>query len=389
MKRTLLLTVAAMFLASAFVSAKESVVIDFTLLDADTAEDDDGNPTQNSRTMMDYSVSAGSSFTSDQKSLMKTSLALPEWEVVLNSSAKNPVSVALSQVVSAPVKDSAEVPFAGSNVMGVRIIFPSWASNANAKIVPAFDIPAYEPLADLDENGERQEQSDEQKGQYLFDDGYGVVRNVGTIKSIALTTMGMNYPHAVYVLLKDNDGVERRYYMGDLQFDGWKELIWNNPNYIDEVRTREIRVYPIYPRGIPLIKFAGLQIVKDASHKGDNFIGYFKDVKIIYDLAVITTDRDIDDEDLWGIITKQERERQNGEMARFGNKQVNRYIEKEKKATEDEFTSSLEEAEEGEESEEGESEGTEGEGSTEETSEAEGEEQQAEEPAAQEEAATE
>ena len=34
--------------------------------------------------------------------------------------------------------------------------------------------------------------------------------------------MGMNFPHALYVLIKDADGVERRYLMGDLKFDGWK-----------------------------------------------------------------------------------------------------------------------------------------------------------------------
>lgn len=343
MKRTLFLTVAAMIFAGSVAVAKESVLIDFTQLTADTVADENGNPTQNSRTVMDYSVAAGATFTSDQKTLMKTSLALPEWEVVLNSSAKNPVSVALSQVVAAPVKESADVPFAGKDVMGVRVIFPTWANNANAKIVPAFDIPAYEPLSDADENGERQQPTDEQKGKYLFEDGYGVVRNVGTLKSIAVTTMGMNYPHALYVLLKDNDGVERRYLMGNLYFDGWKTLIWNNPDYISEVRTREIRVYPIYPRGIPFVKFSGFQVARDASHIGDNFIAYFKDVKVIYDLAILTSDRDIDDEDLWGIITKKERDRQNGEMARFGNKQVNRYLEKSKMATEEEFTSSLEE----------------------------------------------
>lgn len=342
MKRTLVLTAAAMLLAGTFSFAKESVLIDFTQLDADTVADENGNPTENSRTVMDYSVSAGATFTSDQKSLMKTSLALPNWEVELNSSAQNVASIALSQVVAAPVKESADVPFAGKNVMGVRVLFPSWNSNANAKIIPPFEIQAYEPLADADENGVRQAQTDEQKGKYLFEDGYGLVKNVGTLKSISVTTMGMNFPHQLYVLLKDNDGVERRYLMGNLMFDGWKTLVWNNPDYVSEVRRREIRVYPIYPRGTPFVKFCGFQVTRDASDIGENYIGYFKDVKIIYDLAVLSSDRDIDDEDLWGIITKQERDRQNGEMSRFGSKQVTRYIEKEKMATEDEFSSSLE-----------------------------------------------
>jgi hypothetical protein len=342
MKRTLFFTAAVLLLAGSFAFAKESVLIDFTQLNADIIADENGNPTENSRTIMDYSVSAGASFTSDQKSLMKTSLALPNWEVELNSSARNVNAVALSQVKAAPVKESADVPFAGKNVMGVRVLFPSWSNNANAKILPPFEIQAYEPLADADENGVRQAQSDEQKGKYLFEDGYGLVKNVGTLKSIAVTTMGDNFPHQLYVLLKDTDNVERRYLMGNLQFDGWKTLVWNNPDYISEVRTREIRVYPIYPRGMPFVKFNGFQITRDASHIGDDFVGYFKDVKIIYDLAVLSADRDIDEEDLWGIITKKENDRQNGEMSRFGSKQVNRYIEKEKMAIEEEFTSSIE-----------------------------------------------
>ena len=337
MKRTFGFIAAALLFAGAAAFADESVLIDFTLLTADCITNEQTQkPTQNKRTVMDFSVAAGATFTNDQKEMMKTSLALPEWEIVLNSSAKNVQALADSKVVAALVKDSATVPFAGKEVMGVRIVFPTWANNANAKIIPAFDIPAYEPLADADDNGVRAEPTDEQKasGKTLFEDGYGVVKNVGTIKSIAVTTMGMNFPHALYVLLKDNDNIERRYYMGYLGFDGWKTLIWNNPQYIAEIRNREIRVYPIYPRGMPFVKFTGFYVARDAAHAGGDFIGYFKDVKVIYDKAVLTSDRDIADEDLWGIITKKESERQAAEMQRFGNKQVNRYLEKAKLATE-------------------------------------------------------
>lgn len=343
MKKTLGLILAAMLLVGGNAFATEGVLIDFTQLDADCVSDENGNSTQNGRTVMDYSVSAGATFNEDQKNLMKTSLSLPEWEVTLNSSAKTVSSLADSQVVAAPVKESADVPFAGKNIMGVRIVFPSWNANASAKVVPPFVIPAYEPLSTADENGVRQEPTDEEKasGKTLFEDGYGIVKNVGTLKSISVTTMGMNFPHGLYVLMSDTDGVERRYFMGYLGFDGWKELKWNNPQYISEIRNREIRVYPIYPRGLPFVKFEGFQITRDAAHVGGDFIGYFKDVKIIYDKALLTSDRDIADEDLWGIITKKENSRQNAEMQKFGNKQVNRYLEKAKLATEDEFTSSL------------------------------------------------
>ena len=338
MKRYFILSVAVMLLAGTFAFAKEETLIDFTLLDKDCAADENGNPTQNLRTAMDYSVNAGATFTDEQKSLMKTSLALTNWDVVLNSSAQNVNSVAASRVVAAPVKDgdSVMVPFKGKNVMGVRVLFPTWQNNANAKILPPFEIQAYEPLSDADADGNRQEPTDDQKGKYLFEEGYGLVRNVGLIKSISCTVMGLNYPHGLYVLLKDNDNIERRYFMGYLMFDGWKTLVWNNPEYAAELRTRTVRPYPIYPRGTPYVKFAGFQITRDAADIGDNFIGYFKDVKIIYDLAVVVADRDIDDEDLWGIITKKESARQAREMSKFGEKQVNRYLEQQKIALDDE-----------------------------------------------------
>ena len=356
MKKTLGLIAAAMLLVGGVAFAEEAMLIDFTQLDADyELTDADGNVVskQNKRTTMDYAVSAGSTFTKQQKDLMRTSLSLPEWEITLNSSAKTVQSLADSQVVAAPVKESADVPFAGQNVMGVRIVFPTWNSNANAKIVPPFDIPAYEPLSTVSDDGERKPLSEDEDAssfnvaqnpsfeKTLFEGGFGVVKNVGTIKSIKVTTMGMQFPHGLYVHLTDNDNVERRYFMGYLGFDGWKELRWNNPQYISEIRNREIRVYPIYPRGTPFIKFAGFEVTRDAAHIGGDFIGYFKDVKIIYDKAILTSDRDIADEDLWGIIGKKESDRQAAEMSKFGNKQVNRYLEKSKLATEEDFVSSL------------------------------------------------
>ncbi|MBR4789401.1 MAG: flagellar filament outer layer protein FlaA [Treponema sp.] len=356
MKKTLGLIAAAMLLVGGVAFAEEAMLIDFTQLDADyELTDSDGKVVskQNKRTTMDYAVSAGSTFTKQQKDLMRTSLSLPEWEVTLNSSAKTVQSLADSQVVAAPVKETADVPFAGKNVMGVRIVFPTWNSNANARIVPPFDIPAYEPLSTVSDDGERKPLSEDEDAssfnvaqnpsfeKTLFEGGFGVVKNVGTIKSIKVTTMGMQFPHGLYVHLTDNDNVERRYFMGYLGFDGWKELRWNNPQYISEIRNREIRVYPIYPRGTPFIKFAGFEITRDASHIGGDFIGYFKDVQIIYDKAILTSDRDIADEDLWGIIGKKESDRQAAEMSKFGNKQVNRYLEKSKLATEEDFVSSL------------------------------------------------
>ena len=191
MKRTFILVVMAFLLVGSLAFADEAVLIDFTLMEPDIVADENGNPTQNGRTVMDFSVTAGATFTDEQKDLMKTSLAMPNWEVELNSSARNINSLTTSTVVSAPVRDSAKVPFAGKDVMGVRILFPSYAVNSNARIVPAFEIPAYEPMATADEDGNIQPQTDEEKANVSKNVNYVTGNNV-TDARVTLQRAGFN-----------------------------------------------------------------------------------------------------------------------------------------------------------------------------------------------------
>jgi hypothetical protein len=126
--------------------------------------------------------------------------------------------------------------------------------------------------------------------------------------------------------------------MGYMNYDGWGELRWDNPAYIQAVRNRELRLYPLYPTSTPFIKFGGFLVQRDAAKEGGDFIIYFKDVKVIYDKAVLDTDRDINDENLWHIIYDRETARKIWEMERFGQNQVLRYLEQQKQATEGAFT---------------------------------------------------
>jgi hypothetical protein len=89
---------------------------------------------------------------------------------------------------------------------------------------------------------------------------------------------------------------------------------------------------------MPFIKFAGFEIKRDASKKGGDFVTYFKDVKVIYDKALLEPDRDIDDEGVWNIIETRETARKLWQMERFGQQQVIRYIDTSKQATESTFT---------------------------------------------------
>jgi len=338
MKQMLILVVIAILAGPLF--AEEAVLIDFSLLKADirvrlSENDDSDQPNQNRRTMMDFSHVAGGSFTSQQRSVMKTSLAIEQWEVLLASSSRTVESIGLSYTREAPSKQY-------ETVMGVRVRFPIESFNSWALVKPPFEIPAFEPAANIGDDGsiEPAEGNDGITSRSRFEaaeDGepaYGVVKNVGVIKSIAVNVYGLNFPHGLSTVVIDSSGNSRNIFMGYLNFDGWGELIWNNPAYVQEVRNRDIRLYPLYPTSTPFIKFGGFLIQRDAARQGGDFITYFKDVKVIFDKAVLDTERDIDDESLWHIILDRETARKVWEMERFGQNQVLRYLEQQKQATE-------------------------------------------------------
>ena len=347
MNQMFILVIIAMLTGPLF--AEEATLIDFSLLTADihvkvSENDESDTPNHNSQTIMDFSQVAGGSFTTQQKQVMKTSLAIEQWEVLLASSSRTVDNISKSYTREAKSKGY----WGGEQiVMGVRVHFPVEPHNSWAMIKPPFDIPAFEPQGTYDANsGQIQPtQGDGITSRSRFESpeegkpAYGVVKNVGVIKSVAVNVYGLNFPHGLFTMLIDSQGIQKSVFMGYLQFDGWGELIWNNPAYIQEVRNRDIRLYPLYPASTPFIKFGGFMIQRDAAKEGGDYIGYFKDVRIIFDKAVLDTDRDIDDEALWNIILDRETARKVWEMERFGQTQVLRYLETQKQATEPPFDS--------------------------------------------------
>ena len=356
MRKLSIVLAAALCLAGAVaVFADEAVLIDFSLLTADIIEDplNPGVKTQNRATTMDFSTIAGASYTEEQKKQMLTSLAITNWDVILASSSRTNENQSLSYTREAKVDQNAK-KYAGATVLGVRVRFPLEPFNSWAKIVPPFQIPAFEPKATVDETGKITKTTDTQgldpvnarltrfEGTYNPDTkittAFGVVKNVGVIKAVAVDVKGLNFPHGLSVILIDNDGNERVCFMGYLNFDGWRTLRWDNPQYITDVRNRELRIFPIYPRTTPFVKFGGFLITRDAAHEGGDFVAYFKSVRILYDRAVLDPVRDIDDEAIWGIVTAREEARKKIEAERFGANQVLRYIERLKQETKDTFT---------------------------------------------------
>jgi hypothetical protein len=323
---------------SVFAADEPATLIDFTRLVADTQlkvkiGDTEVQIPQNTLTMVDFRDIAGSSFSAADLGAMKTSLFLENWEVALNSSARTIGNQSLSYTKAAKVNDKAgkwlNEDIAGKAVLGIRVHFPEAPFNAWALVRPPFEIPAYQDKDKLEGDKLVPDEANRGKGDKF--DGVGVVKNVGVIKQVAVSVYGNDFPHGLSVVLRNQYGEDQQIFMDYLQFDGWRQLVWNNPNYVEEVRNRDMRRYPLYPESTPFVKLLGLVLHRDAAQPGGDVIAYIKDIKITYDKAVLTTDRDINDETIWNILSKRQEDRQKAELKNLGNKQVLRFLEQKKK----------------------------------------------------------
>jgi hypothetical protein len=300
------------------VVADTSVLLDFSTLVPDT---DFG---EHEATLVDFSQQAGTGFTEEERNAMKTSLAIENWEVALASSSRSVNNLRKSMTKAVLVNDDA-VKFAGDTVLGVRIHFPEDPFNSYAIVKPPFEIPAYMKRTILQPDGTMIDDDKDLQGTKF--DGFGVVKNIGVIKSISVNLYGSNFPNGFGIILKDQNNIEQQIFMNYLEFDGWRELIWNNPNYVTEVRDREIKRYALYPRSEPMRKLVGLIFYKDAAQQGGDFIAYIKDITVTYDKALLETSRDINEEEVWGILSEREEARRTYEFSKLGNLQVLRYLE--------------------------------------------------------------
>ena len=321
MKRFGLIMLVLLLSMSVPLFADTSVLLDFATLIPDT---DFG---ENEATVVDFSEQAGTGFSEEERNAMKTSLSIENWEVDLASSSRTVDNMRRSMTKEVLVNEDA-AKYGGQAVMGIRVYFPQEPFNSFAVIKPPFEIPAYMRRTLLQPDGTLVEDDSDLRGSKF--DGYGVVKNVGVLKSISVNMYGSNYPNGFALILKDQNNVEQQVFMSYLEFDGWRELTWNNPNYVTEVRNREITKYPLYPQAEPMRKLVGLVFYKDAAQGGGDFIAYIKDITITYDRARADAQRDISEEEIWGILNEREQARRTAEFSKLGTLQVMRYLESKK-----------------------------------------------------------
>jgi hypothetical protein len=309
--------------------SEPQILIDFNDLKADVTREGEDKPSENQATIVDYRSQAGAGIPADELEELKTSLAIGNWEVDLASSSQYRENVMYSYTKEAATIGEA-ADFEGESmsnltVLAVRIHFPEPAFNSYAVIKPPFEIPAY-----MDKEGEE----DARKGDKF--DNKGILKNVGPIKEIQMVVSGRNFPHGIGVMFKNQDGEERTVFLGYLNYTGWKRLKWENPQYITDVRNRELKSFPLYPKSEPFIKFLGIVVYRDAAKTGGDFVVYVKDIKVKYDLAWKDFELDINDEEVWGIMQKREEDRRKAEIRRLGNLHILRYLERKKMYKEEE-----------------------------------------------------
>ncbi len=223
----------------------------------------------------------GATDTATNPVLKKEDMALVHWRVVQNASATSPITMRES------------VTQKTADFLGVKIMWPRHCYDAHAIIEPTFPILAF------DEKGQVINSPDKQTG---------VIRNVGKLKHIKVRVAGRGYRNGLSVRLRNEQGKIFHFFLGYLDFIGWKELKWENPIYNPTVDPLRIAKSPIYPLHEPTLFFDSFVIHRYSGGYPEDFVVYFDYVKVNYDLLISpeTTKRlgPENDEEAWGYQTE-------------------------------------------------------------------------------------
>ncbi len=309
MKRwNLIFAIFLIFLFATPVLAERNVLIDFNNL---------------ANTELDIVKIAGPNVfqsvkTEEERKNLLISLEPKNWEVILSPSSRTIENISLSFVKTVKVDRG---QYAGQTVLGARIHFPKEKYNSWAKIIPPYEIPSYEPADANDTIGNK----------YI---GKGVLRNVGAIKNLMVTVRGLNFPHSLTVRLKNQNDELIDFFVGYLDFTGFITITIDNPNYIADVRKRMLKKYPLYPVEEPYVKLDSFIVYRHGDQIGGDFLIYIKSVEMIYDLAILKMEQEIDDEAVWHILSDRREAKKRAEAARVGIIQLLRWEEQQKMATE-------------------------------------------------------
>lgn len=289
--------------------------------------------------------------------LSKADLELDSWLVELNSSARTIVNRRNSYAKKVTNFNQTQ------DYLGVRVRFPTHDYNAHARIAPQYPFPAFDArgypvnygffdpdaqnpfgggaapagdggapaaggaapshqaVADARANNENLDGDDAPSRLVSYN---GVIHNVGDVRSMTVRVAGRNYRNGLALRLRNQNEEVSEYFLGYLDFVGWRFLRWDNPNYLPADEMEPFRL-PLYPTEIPYISFDSFVIYRNGDQLGGDFVAYFDHVKIDYDLAVPASQLefdvpdfiDIDDEGWWSILRDRNQARVQAMMREF------------------------------------------------------------------------
>jgi len=207
-------------------------------------------------------------------------LSIDKWRIKLSGYSDIPKCRNLSDlkiVKVDPTKLNTDIKF--DKCLGARINFEFSHGNDWAQIYPLYPV-----------------------SEFYAKEGEGILRNVGPIKSVSIWVSGRNYKNAIEVRMLDQDGKYKSINFGNLYFKGWKKLTWENPNYIKELKKRDLVKPHLYPQYEPYLKFESLVIYKSPMEYGGDFVTYVKDIRVEYEPAITRYEGAVDDEAEWKIL---------------------------------------------------------------------------------------
>ncbi len=246
----------------------------------------------------DYGASLGIQLEGAEADRLRQSYDIPNWKVSVQSSLQYPQVLAKSIVKAAKVNEESEL-FAGQQVLGVRTYFPDYNYEMAIEIKPP-----YSPFSTIS-----QRQFDP-FGPYK---GKGYLDNIGDIYKATITVYGLRQEEHIFVVTEDSDGNTYEYPFGALNFIGWRELVWQNPDYLIKDTSTRINL-PIYPQYSSDLVLKSIKVVHSSYHKNPDFVTYVGDISVISDKAETSIDNDIDSEEIWNIIEENTYEKRSTQI---------------------------------------------------------------------------
>lgn len=196
----------------------------------------------------------------EEKEKMKVDLSLKNWQLFIPPSVLPFFNQSPSYIAPAQVKDSSSL-FQGESILGMRLFFPL-GKEETYTLYPPFPIPFREG---------------EEVNQFLNN---GIIENVGSIKEIQIEVYSEYSDVKIFLNLENRKGQTLSVPFGNLDFWGWRRLIWSNPSYFKNYNILKSDSQNAYEEDYRL---KSLSFVHSSSSRRTDALIFIKSIKVLYD----------------------------------------------------------------------------------------------------------